>query len=439
MIRFDALPSNQSNEEEALERLGVFFMLVKEKPIAVPEILIPKSDINLSKWAVVACDQYTSQPEYWSSLKTHVADHPSTLNLVLPEVYLESMTPKMIDTINQNMNDYFQKGYFRSIGKSMVLVERQTILNQTRLGLMMNIDLESYDYHEGAKALIKATEKTIISRIPPRQKIRKYAPLEFTHVMLLVDDPSKGIIEDLYKNRKSFPKIYDFDLNMNGGHLRGYQISDCDDIIQKFYDLVDENHPFLFAVGDGNHSLATAKAHWENLKITLNKEDLEDHPARYALVEVVNIYDEGLQFEGIHRVLFNVKPEFLNGLFHAVDKDIESWAYTKETEKIPFFMPQSTAKAYEQIQTYIDEYMEIHKEVTIDYIHGEEEMMEICRRHPNSIGIRMPELQRSDLFPFIASGKVLPRKSFSMGCASAKRYYLESRMIVKHMQKREEK
>jgi uncharacterized protein (DUF1015 family) len=217
-----------------------------------------------------------------------------------------------------------------------------------------------------------------------------------------------------------------------GGHIKGYQIQACDEIISDFYSLIENKHdPILFVVGDGNHSLATAKAHWENVKENLTVKEMEDHPARYALVEVVNIYDKGLKFEGIHRVLFNTSPEFLTGLFHAIDKDVESWVYTNETEKIPFFMPKSTALAYEQIQTYIDEYIEHHKDVKIDYIHGDDELIEVCKNHPGSIGIHMPKLRRKDLFPFIAMGKVLPRKSFSMGCATAKRYYLESRYIIK--------
>ncbi len=405
-------------------------MLGRQKPIAVPNILFPNEKIDLTKWAVVACDQFTSQPQYWETLKNEINGHPSTLNMILPEVYLEKMKDDTIDMINRHMKDYLAKSILKPIGPSFILVERTVDKGQIRLGLLMNIDLECYDYTPGTKPLIRTTEKTILSRIPPRMMIRKHAPLEFSHVMLLVDDPKKHIIEPLYEKRSSLKEVYNFELNMMGGHIKGYQVTETDPIIDSFYRMIEHDEdPILFIAGDGNHSLATAKAHWEALKVHLSNEEIEHHPARYTLVEVVNIYDEGLQFEGIHRVLFNASPDFLTGLFYHVDKEVETWAYQNETDKIPFFIPQSTALAYEQIQSYIDDYLVHHPEVSIDFIHGDDELIEVCKKHPNSIGIRMPELERSDLFPFIKMGKILPRKSFSMGCATAKRYYLESQMI----------
>jgi uncharacterized protein (DUF1015 family) len=408
----------------------LFFMLCKQKPIAVPNILLPNEKIDLSKWAVVACDQFTSQPQYWRKLKEFIGDEPSTYSMILPEVYLEKMNDDTITQINHCMEDYLEKNIFKSIGESFILIERTTSELKKRLGLLINIDLECYDYKEGTKPLIRTTEKTILSRIPPRVRIRKHAPLEFSHVMLLVDDPNETIIEKLYKNRETLPKVYDFELNMMGGHLRGYQITDTEPIIKQFHEIIkDQDDPIMFIAGDGNHSLATAKAHWEETKKKLTKKEMESHPARFTLVEIVNIYDEGLDFEGIHRVLFNTSPDFLTGLFHHIDKEVQSWAYQSETDKIPFYMPESTAVAYEQIQSYIDIYMKNHPEVTIDFIHGDDELIEVCNNHPDSIGIRMPALDRKDLFPFIKMGKVLPRKSFSMGCATAKRYYLESQLI----------
>ena len=405
-------------------------MLGEQKPIAVPNILLPNEKIDLSKWAVVACDQFTSQPQYWKALKAHIGDEPSTLNMILPEVYLEKMKDQTINTINHYMEDYLAKEILKPIGPSFVLVERKVDKDQIRLGLLLNIDLECYDYSIGSKPLIRTTEKTILSRIPPRMMIRKNAPLEFSHVMLLVNDPEKQIIEPLYQNRSSYKEIYNFELNMMGGHIKGYQINDTEPIVKSFYAMIEkDDDPILFIAGDGNHSLATAKAHWETLKINLSEEEQKNHPARFTMVEVVNIYDEGLHFEGIHRVLFNASPDFLTGLFHHVDKEHESWAFQSETDKIPFFIPQSTAVAYEQVQSYIDEYLIQHPEVSIDFIHGDDELIEVCKHHTNSIGIRMPALERSDLFPFIKMGKILPRKSFSMGCATAKRYYLESQMI----------
>jgi len=405
-------------------------MQLKLKPIHLPNMLLPKKGIDLSKWAVVACDQFTSSPNYWKELKRYIKDAASTYHMILPEVYLESMTDQMIEDINDKMHQYIDHHLLEDIGPSMMLIERNSDLNSRRLGLMLSIDLECYAYKEGSRPLIRTTEKTIIDRIPPRVKIRKNAPLELTHVMLLINDHKKHIIERLYEKKDTFKKQYDFVLNMMGGHLRGYQITECDQIISEIYDLIEnEDDPMLFVVGDGNHSLATAKAHWEDVKSTLSEDALENHPARFALVEVVNIYDPGLHFEGIHRVIFNADSHFLIDMFHAVDKESETWVYTNEIGKQSFYIPQSTAEAYEQIQTYIDDYLEKHKHAKIDYIHGDDELVKICKEHPGAIGIRMPSLDKKDLFPFVQSGKVLPRKSFSMGCATAKRYYLESRLI----------
>ncbi len=403
----------------------------KNQTIRVPEIFLPVANINFNKWSVVACDQFTSQPSYWKKLREYVGDDPSTYHLILPEVYLEDRKDSTIEKINNTMHEYVQKKIFKSIGPSLILVERTTIKNKQRLGLIVTVDLEQYDYQLGTKPMIRTTEKTIIERIPPRVKIRENALFELSHVMLLVDDPQVKIIENLYANKENLPIVYDFELNMQGGYIRGYQIKDADPVIKQFNQLIkDKENPMLFVVGDGNHSLATAKAHWENLKKSLSKKEIENHPARFALVEVVNIYDQGLIFEGIHRILINVEDDFLIGLFHAVDKEEETWIYKNDTEKIPFYIPKNAPKAYEQIQNYIDEYMTKHKKVTIDYIHGDEELIEICKNHPKSIGIKMPCIQRNELFPYIQKGNVLPRKSFSMGCATAKRYYLESHFIT---------
>jgi uncharacterized protein (DUF1015 family) len=407
-----------------------------KKAIGVPNILLPRKSVDLTKWAIVACDQFTSQPSYWKELKKFIGEEPSTYELVLPEVFLEKSNDALISKINFKMKEYLDHYVFEDIGPSMMLIERNTSLTNRRLGLLMSINLDAYDYQEGTKPLIRTTEKTILNRIPPRVKIREHAPLELSHVMLLVDDPKLQIIENLYKRRDEFPKRYDFVLNMFGGHIKGYQINDCDQIIKDFYSLIqDPKNPLLFVAGDGNHSLATAKAHWEMLKKTQKTEDLIDHPAQYALVEVVNIYDEGLQFEGIHRVLFNTDETFITGLFHAVDREEETWIYTNEVGKTAFYIPKNVPTAYEEIQAYIDSYMERHPKVTIDYIHGDEELIQVCKDHPKSIGIKMPCMERSELVPYIQEGKVLPRKSFSMGCATAKRYYLESRFIIKNNQK----
>ncbi len=405
-------------------------MRLKEKPIVVKDILLPNDKINYEKWSVVACDQFTSQPEYWEHLKNLIGIEPSTYDMILPEVYLEKMSDDTIKFINMNMHHFINTGVFKNLGPSMILVERKTLDQKTRLGLMLSIDLETYDFNLSTKPLIRSTEHTILSRIPPRVHIRKHAPLELTHVMLLANDDKLNILENLFAKKDDLNIVYDFDLNMNGGHIRGYQITDCKPIINDFYSLItDPKDPILFIVGDGNHSLATAKTHWEEVKVNLSKKEIKNHPARFALVEVVNIYDKGLDFEGIHRVLFNVDKSFIKELQDAIDQDVQSWIYTKEDGKIPFYVPKSTALAYEQIQSFIDNYLTYHADSMIDYIHGDDELISICDKHQNSIGIHMPILAKKDLFPFVQMGKVLPRKSFSMGSATAKRYYLESRFI----------
>lgn len=399
-------------------------------PLIAPELLLPKKGIDLSKWAVVACDQFTSSPEYWKELISYIEQEPSTYNMILPEVYLEKMNEDTIKEIHHCMHTYIKNEVLQSIGPSMMLIERVTQLNSRRLGLILAIDLEAYSYDEGEKPLIRTTEKTIVERIPPRVKIREHAPLELSHVMLLMNDDHVHIIENLYQHRHQFKKRYDFCLNMLGGHLKGYQITDVHPLIDQFNQLIDDpNDPLLFVVGDGNHSLATAKAHWENVKKDLTEDEQKQHLARFAMVEVVNIYDPGLSFEGIHRVLFHTDDDFLIGLFHAVDKDQETFVYRKDIGKEPFFIPDNTAEAYEQIQQYIDHYLMTHKKATIDYIHGEDELIRVCNEHPHAIGIKMPTIEKKDLFPFIKTGKVLPRKSFSMGSATAKRYYMEARSI----------
>lgn len=403
-----------------------------KSPIALPNILLPDTSIDMSKWAVIACDQFTSQPKYWEDLKAFIGQEPSTYHMVLPEVYLDQMTPMMIDQINQTMASYLDKGLLKLLGPSMMLVERTTHYLEQRLGLMMNIDLEAYSYERHEKPLIRTTEKTIIERIPPRLMIRSQAPLELTHVMLLVDDDRYHILEHLFERKDEFNLCYDFKLNMNGGHIRGYQITSCDKIIEDFLQFIkDDEDPLLFIVGDGNHSLATAKAHWETLKKSLSPEDIKTHPARYALVEVVNLYDHGLDFEGIHRVLFDVDTSFIKELQEAIDKEFATNIYDHEERQQQLFIPKNAAVAYEQIQQFIDDYLDKHPSASIDYIHGEQEVIEVCKRHHNSIGIIMPKIEKKEIFPFIKQGKILPRKSFSMGSATAKRYYLESQLIIK--------
>ena len=402
------------------------------KTVKAPHILFPKKGTDWSKYAVIACDQYTSNLEYWDTLKEEVGDKISTLNMIYPEVYLERTDNDVyIDRINKNIKTYLKNKDLEDIGQCFILVERLTSYGIKRLGLVLAIDLEDYSYEKGSKALIRASEATIVERIPPRLKIRKDSPIELPHVLVLFDDAKKEIVEPLYDQRDKLDKVYDFELNKDGGHIRGYKVENTKDVIKKFNDLFfKNNNGLLFIVGDGNHSLATAKAHWDIVKKTLPESKKATHPARFALVEANNLYDEGIIFEPIHRVLFNVGEDFEKGLRNRCDGDFVSFIYSKEKGKEELRLPNNAPLAYYEVQTYLDEYLKEHPETKIDFIHDEEELLAVADKNPGSVAIAMPALTKDDLFDYLATGKVLPRKSFSMGHANEKRYYLEAKKIT---------
>lgn len=402
--------------------------------ITVKEILIPK-DIDMSKWACIACDQFTSEEEYWKQLKEYVGEEKSTLNLVYPEIYLERDTEKTIDSINRKMREYVSEGLFNNLGKGMVLTVRKTPFVERRIGIISAVDLEEYDYAVGQKPLVRATEGTITERIPPRLKIRKDAVIEFPHIMVLFDDAKREIAEELYTNREKLQKIYDFNLNMGGGSIEGYFISDYQPILDKFLNLLEpsllvnkygKEDKFQFAVGDGNHSLATAKAHWENVKKTLSEEERKTHPARYCLAEFVNIYDEGIYFEPIFRLVYNVdRKEFIEGLnkvqgnFVCYDGEKESSLASGNT------LPESITN----VDKYVKEYIE-KKGGKVDYIHGEENLKTLVKNDSSAVGILFDKMDKSELFKFVSTRGALPRKTFSMGEGVEKRYYLEGSYIA---------
>ena len=403
------------------------------KTVKASHIYLPNKKVDMSKYAVIACDQYTSNLEYWDSLKEYVKDEVSTFHMIYPEAYLETTDkPSYINNINKNINRYLANNDLVDIGECFILTERVTSYGVKRLGLILSIDLEDYSYIKGTKSLIRASEATIVERIPPRLQIRKDAPIELPHILLLFDDKDKNIVEPIYRNRDSLEKLYDFELNKDGGHIRGYKITNTYDVISKFDELYKKNNNgLLFIVGDGNHSLATAKAHWDLIKENLSKEERETHPARFALVEANNLYDEGINFEPIHRVLFNADDNFLNELRKVTDGDFVSFTYSKSRGKEELRMNKSAPQAYKTIQEFLDKYLKEHKEVKIDFIHDEEELLSICDKNDKAIAIAMPALTKDDLFDYIASDLVLPRKSFSMGHANEKRYYLEAKKIIK--------
>ena len=401
------------------------------KTVKAPHILLPRKDVDWSKYACIACDQYTSNVEYWDSLVESIGDEVSTFNMIYPEAYLENTNnEEYISRINQNIDSYLKNNDLIDIGKCFILVERVTSYGIRRLGLVLSVDLEDYSFEKGSKALIRASEATIVERIPPRLKIRKDADIELPHILVLFDDPYKEIVEPLYQNRDQLEKVYDFELNKDGGHIRGYKVENTDEIIGKFHKLLKKNNNgLLFIVGDGNHSLATAKAHWELIKKDLTPEEQENHPARYALVEANNLYDDGIIFEPIHRVMFNVDNDFEKELRERVKGDFISFTYTKEEGKKELRMNKNAPMAYLQVQTFLDEYLKYHPQTKIDFIHDEEELLAVADKNTNSVAIAMPALTKGDLFDYLAKDRVLPRKSFSMGHANEKRYYLEAKKI----------
>lgn len=403
--------------------------------LKVPKILLPKN-VDMTKWSCVACDQFTSEPEYWQKLEEFVGDSPSTLKLIYPEVYLKNSDSKRVDAINNTMSAYYDKELFEEV-ESLILVKRVLNNGEVRLGLMLAVDLEAYEYTPENKALIKATEKTVVERLPARINVRKNATLELPHVMLLVDDPDMSIIEPLYSESEEYEILYDFKLNMDGGYIVGYKVPNSESVLEKIYALLDDeliysrygvkNNKILFAVGDGNHSLATAKECWELTKKGLSEDEKANHAARYALCELVNLYDESLKFEPIHRIIFNANDDFIvNMALNLSGEGRIKVVYSNEEYLIN--VPINPSEAIRDIQDYIDAYIEEHSEVEQDYIHGDSNLSQIAARD-NAIAIFMPTLSKEGLFKYCLTRGVLPRKSFSMGVAEDKRYYLEARKI----------
>lgn len=383
-------------------------------------ILLPKS--NFENWATIACDQYTSEPEYWEKAKSAAGNKPSTLNIVLPEVYLSDDNSVRIDTINKTMQEYLDNDIFTEYSDALIYVERIQPDGRCRRGIVGKIDLEAYDYRSGTDAEIRATEQTVLSRIPPRVEIRKNAPLELPHVMLLVDDVNDTVFEYLASNVQNFTKVYDFTLMCDAGSIKGYLLSDeaKQFILEQFEILKEQNGGFLFCVGDGNHSLATAK---ECYNLNKNEE------SRYALTEIVNIHDTALQFEPIYRVVFGVDPEaLLDEFVKTLGTGEQKFICVYGDKELEIGVKPTAKLAVGTLQTFLDEYVKNHPEAEIDYIHGEESLKKLASRK-NAIGFLFDGMQKSELFEAVNADGSLPRKTFSMGHADDKRFYIEARKI----------
>ena len=418
-------------------------------PFYTADILIPKN--NLEKWSVIACDQYTSDAAYWQDVEKIVGDTPSALRITLPEIYLEDKDlDSRVHKINETMNEYINNGIFNEYKNTFIYVERTLRSDAVRKGIVGVVDLDEYDFKPNSVSHIRATEKTVTERIPPRVKIRQHASLELPHIMLLFDDPGDSVFSSLEKFKPSMKKVYDFALMKNSGYISGWEAdgSAADDIISCFDHLFtrqserfDGKEPILFAVGDGNHSLATAKTCWEKIKSTLSEDEIKTHPARFALVEAVNIHDPSLGFEPVHRVLFNTDPElFRYELMRYLGDNIREDSFeiddyndfvtvSLDSEHVYQICDKGSKITLGHVQEFIDYYMsEVDSKAKIDYIHGDGVAIGLGKQ-PNNIAILMPSISKSDLFEMVMMSGVLPRKTFSMGEADDKRFYIEAKKI----------
>lgn len=394
--------------------------------IEIPEILLPNTN-DMTAWAVIACDQHTSDFEYWKELDEQIGDKPSTLRLILPELYLETDYSNMTEQIYATMRKYKANGLFKKLQKGFVLVERSTEFSETRYGIVLSVDLEEYSYAKGNKAQIRASEATIVERIPPRLKIREGASVELPHIMLLYNDPCDKVLKNLKENKEKLPLLYDFELNMKGGHVKGYFIEDSEKVANDLFSLISDDG-LVFVVGDGNHSLATAKAHWDNVKQMLTEEERKNHPARFALCEVVNVYDEGIQFEPIHRIVKGVdKNEFVKNLSFSGN---DVGAIYVDGVKTQINVSEDIAKAVSECDDYISDYISKHGG-KVDYIHGEDAILQMTANNSDYVGIILPKMNKGDLFTQVVKYGNLPRKTFSMGESAEKRYYIEAKEIIK--------
>lgn len=432
--------------------------------IQIPQVYLPQKGTDLTKWAVIACDQFTSQPEYWQEVETIVGDAPSTLNLILPEVHLEQPgEAERIQRIRSSMREYLDKGILQP-HEGLVFVER-TVEGRTRRGLVLALDLEHYDYTKGSTSLIRATEGTIIERLPPRMKIRTGAALELPHILVLIDDPRHTVLEPIARAAARLEKLYDFDLMLGSGHLTGYAVSEAleeqavaalrelarAEVFASKYKIGPDKPVLLFAMGDGNHSLATAKAVWKRIKPEVGL----DHPARYALVEIENVHDEGLVFEPIHRLLFGLRKNIYAGLQQHFGNSLTLLPVSSAEEMVarvdhargpkhtigvvsnggwatygvieianpPSNLPVGT------LQAFLDVFMKENGADKIDYVHGGEVVCKLGAQAGN-VGFYVPGMDKSDLFKTVILDGALPRKTFSMGEAKEKRFYMEARKII---------
>jgi len=408
------------------------------------ELLLPASGVDPTLWACVACDQYTSQPEYWRQADALVREAPSALRLILPETELDRAATRVPD-IHSAMRHYLAKGVLTpGVTDGFILTERTTE-SGVRVGLVVLVDLEGYDYHVGSHTPVRATEGTILERIPPRLAVRRGAALELSHVLMLVDDPARTVVEPVYAKREQLTKLYDFSLMQGGGHLRGYAVAqqaDLDAVFAALQALKAALHgDLLYAVGDGNHSLATAKAYWEERKSAIAEAERATHPSRFAMVELENIHCDALVFEPIHRVLYggdgkalirdfeayaakagwSLSPQENTQTFHVVDGEADTQVSVTGS---PYPLAVGT------LQVFLDDWLKAHPSAKLDYVHGDDTARSLAKAE-GTVAFLLPALDKGALFPAVEKLGALPRKTFSMGEAHEKRYYMEARKLEK--------
>ena len=421
-----------------------------EVALMVPNILLPAQEVNLKTWSVIACDQYTSEPDYWDRVHSEVGEDPSTLRLIFPEVYLESKSrSEAVKEINANMKKYLEGGLLRSLSPGFVAVNRKLGSGKIRRGLIVALDLEHYDYRKGARELIRTTEGTVLDRLPPRIEVRAKARIEIPHIMVLIDDPDFTVIDPLFE--KYSQPVYEGELMSGGGHVAGYHISDkkrIELVVSNLCKLKEDSSKMLYAMGDGNHSFATAKAVWESIKEKADySQDVMEHPARYALVELVNLHDHGLDFEPIHRIVFGIETDALmEAATNFFCNQEFTWGYQANENQnhsnghyIQFCSGNRrgwirVAKTKSQLvvatlQSFLDDLMQNNKSITVDYIHGQKSLEKLANNN-KCTGFYLPGLEKDAFFDAIEKDGPLPRKTFSMGEAEDKRYYVEARVIT---------
>lgn len=412
------------------------------------EILLPDfCKVDGTRWAVVACDQYTSEPDYWERAAATVGEAPSTLSMILPEVYLEDAETR-IPKIHASMEELL-KSHLVAYPNAMLCLCRTQSDGKIRRGLIGAVDLEQYDYNRGSTSLVRATEGTVLERIPPRVAVRRNASLEAPHVMLLIDDAQKTVIEPILAACEGREPIYDFDLMLGGGHACAYALTQEEQRAARAAlnalitpEAIEARYgdrslsPLLFAVGDGNHSLATAKAAYEEIKQAIGEEASQVHPARYALCEVVNLHDDALQFEPIYRVVFDADVDALTSELSAYLSSLCGNAAAQHMTLVSAAGESVLTVAHPEaqltvgtLQAFLSDYAARHPEVTVDYIHGEASLRTLAQRE-NAVGFLFEGMRKDELFRTVIYDGALPRKTFSMGHAPDKRYYLECRKII---------